>query len=128
VLDSFFDLGGSSLLGVRLVSEINKTLHRDLRVLTLFQQPTIEQLAKILSMGSPSKDLPAVFSLRSGGAGLPLFFVAAAGPWQFIGGLLGDRHPIFAIDSYSLRRRAPQPPATTRLSPKSKRSRPTKPP
>ena len=98
VLDSFFELGGNSLLAVRLVSEINKTLHCDLRVLTLFQQPTIEQLAKILPLGSPGKDLPALFSLRSGGAGLPLFFVAADG-WQFnLAGLLGDRHPIFAID------------------------------
>jgi thioesterase domain-containing protein len=100
VLDSFFDLGGNSLLAIRLLSEINKTLHCDLRVLTLFQQPTIEQLAKILPMGSPGKDIPAVFSLRRGGAGLPMFFVAAAGPWQFnLAGLLGDRHPISAIDS-----------------------------
>jgi thioesterase domain-containing protein/acyl carrier protein len=100
VLDSFFDLGGNSLLAVRLVSEINNTLHCDLRILTLFQQPTIEQLAKILPLGSPGKDIPAVFSLRSGGTGLPLFFVAAAGPWQFnLAGRLGDRHPIFAIDS-----------------------------
>ncbi|WP_157118354.1 non-ribosomal peptide synthetase, partial [Mycobacterium sherrisii] len=43
--DSFFDLGGDSLAAMRAIAAINTALHADLRVGTLFDAPTVAQLA-----------------------------------------------------------------------------------
>src|SRR4029077_9747624 len=46
--DKFFDLGGHSLLAVRVIAQIEKTFGRKLRLATIFQAQTIEQLGAIL--------------------------------------------------------------------------------
>ena len=46
--DNFFDVGGYSLLAARVIGEINKTLKVHLNIPTFFQNPTIEQLARVL--------------------------------------------------------------------------------
>lgn len=48
IKDSFFDLGGHSLMAVKLVSRINKRLGSTLRVSELFQYPTINRLGQRL--------------------------------------------------------------------------------
>ena len=44
--DNFFDLGGNSLLAVRIVGFINKVFARELSVMQLFQFSTVSSLAK----------------------------------------------------------------------------------
>jgi acyl carrier protein len=43
--DSFFDLGGDSLLAMRLSASINTSLDADISVPTVFDAPTVAQLA-----------------------------------------------------------------------------------
>ena len=43
--DSFFDLGGDSLLAMRLIAAVNKSLDAGLSVRALFEAPTVAQLA-----------------------------------------------------------------------------------
>ncbi|MGA5541914.1 amino acid adenylation domain-containing protein [Mycobacterium sp. NPDC051198] len=50
--DSFFDLGGDSIMAMRVVSAINTTLEVGLAVRTLFDAPTVAQLAPRLGEGS----------------------------------------------------------------------------
>jgi amino acid adenylation domain-containing protein len=45
VKDNFFDLGGHSILALRLLSEIEKTFNTKLPVAALFQLTTVEQMA-----------------------------------------------------------------------------------
>ncbi|MET7424612.1 phosphopantetheine-binding protein [Dactylosporangium sp. NPDC005555] len=46
--DSFFDLGGQSLNGIRLVNLINKTLGSELSIDELFDYPTAAELDEYL--------------------------------------------------------------------------------
>lgn len=50
--DSFFDLGGSSMLAVETLLAIRRELGRSLPVVALFQHPTIRTLARALDGGN----------------------------------------------------------------------------
>ena len=78
--DNFFDLGGNSLLAIRVVGEINKTLNVDLRVSVFFRNQTIEQLARALKpRHSFRSKQPQLVRLRSGRSG-PLVYFIGCGP------------------------------------------------
>ena len=47
--DNFFDLGGNSLLMIRVHQQLTEQLNIDLSVLDLFRYPTISSLAEYLS-------------------------------------------------------------------------------
>ena len=71
--DDFFDLGGTSLLAVRLFQEIRDRLGLELPPSVLYQAPTLGTLAGFLAAGADVPFSPLVL-LRSG-SGRPLFFV-----------------------------------------------------
>jgi amino acid adenylation domain-containing protein len=48
VRDNFFELGGHSLLGVKLMATLAERLGVNLSVITVFQSPTIEQMAQVV--------------------------------------------------------------------------------
>jgi thioesterase domain-containing protein len=76
VRTSFFDLGGDSMLAIRLVDEATRALGRDLPLAVLLQQPTIEGMAAALS-AEPGPWTPLVEI--NPGAGTPFFCVHPAG-------------------------------------------------
>jgi len=51
VHDNFFDLGGNSLIGLRVISRLKKELNLDIPVIALFEGPTVSELAKVVSKG-----------------------------------------------------------------------------
>jgi amino acid adenylation domain-containing protein len=53
--DNFFDLGGNSLLIVKLHSRLQKALGREFPLVELFKHPTISALAGGLGAGAPEK-------------------------------------------------------------------------
>ncbi|WP_156671248.1 non-ribosomal peptide synthetase, partial [Mycobacterium sp. E1214] len=50
--DSFFDLGGDSITAMRLIAAINAALDADLAVRTVFESPTVAQLAPRIGEGA----------------------------------------------------------------------------
>ncbi|WP_261876890.1 phosphopantetheine-binding protein, partial [Mycobacterium marinum] len=62
--DSFFDLGGDSLSAMRLIAAANTTLHTGLRVVDVFEAPTITALAHRIA--TTTTTTPAVPALVAG--------------------------------------------------------------
>ena len=77
VTDNFFDLSGDSLLVAKLLVRIEQLFGKQLSMTTLFQAPTIRELAVILEGQAPST--PQVIPVQPAGS-LPPFFCIGAGP------------------------------------------------
>jgi thioesterase domain-containing protein len=75
VRDNFFEVGGHSLLAVRLGAQIQKALGQELPLAALFQAPTIEQLAGVLSQGRATASYSSLVTLRPCGPKRPFFCV-----------------------------------------------------
>jgi acyl carrier protein len=58
VTDSFFDVGGNSILSVRLSMELHKQMAQELPLVALFQYPTVRSLAAFLDRSSLEGGLP----------------------------------------------------------------------
>jgi thioesterase domain-containing protein len=75
--DNFFDLGGYSLLAVKLVNEIERELGQKRPVMTLFETATIAGLAGVLSSESKRPSWPTLVQIQAGNSKKPLFCVSA---------------------------------------------------
>ncbi len=57
--DSFFDLGGHSLIAVRMFGAVRKSMGVDFPISTLFEAPTIAQLARLIEERTGPRDIAA---------------------------------------------------------------------
>ncbi|PSB59113.1 non-ribosomal peptide synthetase, partial [Chamaesiphon polymorphus] len=73
--DNFFDLGGNSLMTVKIVAEIERELAKRLAVATLFQAQTIKQLAIILRQERYTAGWNSLVPLQAKGTKPPLFLI-----------------------------------------------------
>jgi amino acid adenylation domain-containing protein/FkbH-like protein len=105
--DKFFELGGHSLLAVRVIVQIEKAFSRKLRLATIFQAQTIEQLAAILRKEIHEDTAisgTSLVEIQPKGSRPPIFFVHGAGGGMFWGYVnvsrhLGDGQPVYGIRS-----------------------------
>jgi amino acid adenylation domain-containing protein len=92
--DNYFDLGGYSLLAVKLFSEIKKAFGLDLPLATLYSAPTIELCAKVLSENGESALWSSLVPIRRNGSKPPFHLVSGVG-----GGVLVFRDLAINLDS-----------------------------
>jgi acetoacetyl-CoA synthetase len=73
--ENFFDLGGDSLLAITLFLEIAKATGRDLPITTIYEAPTIAELAATLERDATPQFSPLVL-VKAGDDDLPPLFIA----------------------------------------------------
>ncbi|MRH92450.1 amino acid adenylation domain-containing protein, partial [Nocardia sp. SYP-A9097] len=86
--DSFFDIGGNSLLAMRVVAEIHDAFDVRVAVRTLFQAPTVRALKEHLG-GDVDSEVSQAEILSEGG-GTPLFCIHPGGGVSWPYRPLGD--------------------------------------
>ncbi|MGA9545929.1 MAG: amino acid adenylation domain-containing protein [Candidatus Sulfotelmatobacter sp.] len=103
---SFFELGGNSLVAVRLMQRIEQTFGKHLSMATLFQAPTIEQLSVILRQEGWAPAWSSVVAIQTGGSKPPFFCVHGVGGnvlrFYALAQHLGSDQPFYALQAQGL--------------------------
>ena len=109
--DSFFDLGGDSLLATRLIGRARGVLAADLPIRAIYETPTIAGLAQRVSHGEQTKPTLAALPLRVTGKRPPLFCLPPAGSrsWCYAGLVshIDPDIPVYGLDMPGEQERAP---------------------
>ncbi len=104
--ENFFELGGHSLLAVKLFAQIEKTFGKNLPLATLFQAPTVRQLARALRDEGWQAAWSSLVMINGGGSRKPFFCVHAAGgnvlEYHDLARLLGPDQPFYGLQAKGL--------------------------
>ncbi len=107
ICDNFFDLGGDSLLAVRLIAEVETEFKRHVSSSAIFQDPTIEDMARLLDQEQTAESTAFPVVIQPQGSNRPLFCVH-----EFFGDVLcylnlarylGRDQPLYALEAVGLR-------------------------
>lgn len=106
VFDHFFDIGGHSLLAIRLIDAIERETGLSLPLTAMFTDDTPAALAAAVRNAAPIGSAP-ILLLNPGGEALPLVFLHG----DFVGGgyysralaqALAPQHPVFVVHPHGL--------------------------
>ena len=104
--DNFFESGGHSLLAMRLVAQIRQHFEKELPVATLFQTPSIAQLAPLLEDHSAVPTFSPLVSLQTKGDEIPFIFVHPGDGnifcYRQLTHALGTQRPVYGLQAYGL--------------------------
>jgi aspartate racemase len=104
--ENFFDLGGNSLTAVRMFGQLRKALGRELPLATLFDAPTIEQLAAVVQAGGWRPPTRSLVAIQPGGSKRPLFLVPGVGGnvliFARLANFLGADQPLYGLQARGL--------------------------
>jgi phthiocerol/phenolphthiocerol synthesis type-I polyketide synthase E len=103
---NYFDLGGDSVLAVHLFAEIEKVFNVKLPLATLFEAPTIQDLAEILRNEAPSDGWSPLVPIQDSGSRPAFFCVHGAGGnvliYRELSQNLGSDQPFYGLQSQGL--------------------------
>jgi amino acid adenylation domain-containing protein len=98
VKDNFFDIGGDSLLAVRLSDYISSYFKTNVPLGTIFQFPTIEQLAELIKQGLEEYSLSCLALLQKGEPNhLPLFLFQGIDIYRPLALRLGEKQTVYGL-------------------------------
>lgn len=106
VEQNYFDLGGDSLLAVKLFGQIEKVFNVELPLATLFEAPTIGEMARILASQETASGWSSLVPIQPRGSRPNLFCVHGAGGnvliYRELAEHLGQDQPVYGLQSQGL--------------------------
>jgi len=109
--ENYFDLGGDSSLAVQLFAQIEKVFRVKLPLATLFEAPTIEELARILRPETARSGWSSLVIIQPAGSRPPLFCMHPHGGnvliYRDLSRYLGSDQPFYGLQSQGLDGRCP---------------------
>jgi thioesterase domain-containing protein/acyl carrier protein len=103
---NYFDLGGDSSLAVQMFAQIEKSFKVKLPLATLYEAPTIEELAKILRGETAASGWSPLVAIQVAGSRPPFFCMHGAGGtvlmYRDLSRHLGDDQPFYGLQSQGL--------------------------
>jgi phthiocerol/phenolphthiocerol synthesis type-I polyketide synthase E len=104
--DNFFNLGGNSLIAVRIFAEIERIFGRRLPLAILIKAPTIKQLAAALREGDGTTSWTSLVEIQPGDSKPPIFFIHAAGGnlliYRDLVRHLGPDQPVYGLQAQGM--------------------------
>ncbi|NBI30601.1 non-ribosomal peptide synthetase, partial [Chengkuizengella marina] len=105
IRDNFFSLGGHSLLALRLLSKMERVFGVEFPLQSIFNMPTIEQLANVIRKNVSSSWSPLV-KMKETGSKNPLFIIHGGGasvvPFMDFANKFDMDHPIYGLQPLGL--------------------------
>jgi amino acid adenylation domain-containing protein len=104
--DNFFDLGGNSLFAIRLFAEIEKEFKKRLPLSCLFEDGTIQRLARIINQPIQASLWPSLVTIQPHGTKRPFFCVhelfGDVFCYRMLAHYLGQDQPFYALQPEAL--------------------------
>jgi len=97
VKDNFFDVGGHSLLAVRLLAQVNQATRRNLPLVSVFQAPTVEQMAKLVHEEGWTPPGQSLVVVQPNGSRPPFFCVHGYAGYSGLASHLGPDQPLYGL-------------------------------
>lgn len=115
--DNFFELGGHSLMAIKIFAQIEKRLGANLPLATIFQYPTVRELAQMLQKQQDERSLveKLVVPIQPNGSKPPFFFLhdGAGYIYQYepIAAKISKDRPVYGIipEDWNGEKREPKP-------------------
>ena len=106
IRDNFFDLGGHSLVAVRLMNRIEEAFGKTLPIATLLQAPTIEQLAAMVGQNGAAPAWSCMVPIQTAGSKRPFFCIHGANGavvrFHSLSRYLGADQPFYGVQAQGL--------------------------
>jgi thioesterase domain-containing protein/acyl carrier protein len=95
--ENFMEIGGDSVLTIRLLAKIEETLGTRLPEVALWEAPTIEKLAELISHKSSTQKISYAMPVQPHGQESPFFCVGAGQLLRPLSIALGPTQPFFSV-------------------------------
>jgi len=103
IADDFFDLGGQSLLAMRLFLEIDREFGRKLPISSLFRASTVQEMAELIRSEKPFANMSFLVPVQAQGSKPPFYCVSPLGidvlAYRDLALQMGSDQPFYALFS-----------------------------
>ena len=99
--DNFFELGGHSLLAARMLTQVERSFGRRIKLATLFLAPTLHAFADMLSQNDLREfDFRQVVKIQPLGSKRPLIVINNTGIYYGLAKNLGSEQPVYSLQLF----------------------------